>query len=115
MARPVAAIPESFKLVNRTWRVKLCDYDRMYQLALDSGYDFDIRGLCDPYDAIIYINKDAHTCHEDMLHTFWHEVGHALLFAQGFFQLRDHYEPSVDKFGALMAQLWNTCEGAQAI
>lgn len=109
----LALIPERFSLMNRTWRVLIVDQARMEQEALDGGHDYDVRGLCDPYDAIIYLNRDLHTCHEDLVHTFWHEVGHALLFAQGHFSRRMHDEKKVDKFGGIMAQFWSTCEGTQ--
>ncbi len=113
----VGLIPERFDLVNRTWRVRLISAEHMAWLELEddakTDYEKPARGMCDPYDAIIYLNRDAHTCDADFVHTFWHEYAHALLFAQGHFSKKAHHEESVDKFGALMAQFWNTCKGVQ--
>lgn len=109
----IALLPTSFKFVNRTWRVKACTWEEMAWAAYECGHNPDepLRGLCDAYNAIIYLNLDRHTCHDDLVHTFWHEVGHAYLFATGRFDHKSHDEKSVDQFGALMAQLWSTCQG----
>jgi hypothetical protein len=56
---------------------------------------------------------DLHKNQEDLVHTFWHEVGHAYLFARGHFSPQMHKEFAVDAFGAMMAQFWNSCEGTQ--
>lgn len=71
------------------------------------------RGLCDPYTATIFLRDDQNS--EDMLHSFFHELGHALLFATGAFQAKFHNETLVDQFGALMAQFWTTCKGDHVI
>ena len=111
-------IPRTFKLVNRTWRVKIVSRRVMCREAHEDAMpepsiDEAPRGLCDPYQAVIYLRKDQTP--DDLMHTFWHEVGHALLFATGAFSTKMHPEPLVDQFGALMAQLWTTCKGSHEV
>lgn len=108
-------IPKTFKLVNRTWMVRTVT-NKQLQNHLDHHWNDlaeredrvfagDIKGLCDPAVARIFINKDRHTCLEEMEHTFWHELTHALLFANGE---NGHDEEWVDRIGGFLHQFTNT-------
>lgn len=117
-ARGLTVLPKTFKLVNRTWRVKLVSAEEMARQDENDTHTTinphdASRGLCDPFEAVIYLNRDFPT--DDIVHSFWHEIGHAMLFASGAFSRKAHNEHIVDHFGALMAQMWTTCKGDLAL
>ena len=73
-------------------------------------YENPPRGLCDPNTQIIYLHRD-HLSHVDMVHTFYHEVMHALLFSLGQFSNKQHDETTVDAWGDKLAQIMSTMKG----
>ncbi len=108
-------IPKRFDLAGYTWKVEIIDDLRMAHELCNFRYrtwDNAPKGLCDP-EGIIYLNRDAHDNDASLVHTFWHEVGHAMLFVMGYYEAKYHKEQSIDAWGALMAQLWITAKGDQ--
>lgn len=107
-------IPKSFRLGCRTWKVKVVSDAKFRTIMhdIDKKWDYENppRGLCDAYISTIYINAD-HRSDEDMLHTFWHEVVHAVLFSHGKFQNKDHDETLVDSWGDSLAQIMDSMKG----
>jgi hypothetical protein len=65
-------------------------------------------GLTDPQVARIFINKDLHTSDVEVLHTYCHEMVHAIKYANGE---DDHDEAEVDRLGGYVAQILQTMEG----
>lgn len=109
-------IPKTFKLLNRTWKVRLSDYEKMqkyldqYVLPFhedeeDQTKAKDCFGFCDPARAEIHLNVPRHTDETQLLHTFWHELMHAIFFTEG---LVNHDEAQIDRFGAYMQQITET-------
>ena len=104
-------IPTEFTLVNRRWQVKLLNTEEM-QIDVDEN-DIsrkrikvrDIKGLTSMDAAIIWINTDRHKHPTDLIHTYYHELVHAVLFAMGE---TDHDEGKVDLMGGLLHQYVQT-------
>lgn len=93
-------IPKSFKLVNRTYRVK--PYPR--------GHADDLNRLGDCYRNGGCIRLDTRESRESLEHTYFHELVHALLFATTKPKLSDN-EAFVDSLGAALHQYMQTHRG----
>ena len=108
------SVPKSFQLINRRWKVKLVSTQQLQEVIAKTGENWDpettIKGLSDFQAAVIYINTDEAKSEDDVQHTYWHEVSHALLYAMGHL---DHDEVAVDLQGALLAQYFQTVRGEQ--
>ena len=108
-------IPRTFKLVNKSWLVRIVTTKQL-QNHLDSHWGddpdpinaADLYGLCDPGASRIFLNKDRHSSQAELEHTFYHELVHCLLFANGD---TDHDEAWVDRLGGFIHQIVNTKEG----
>ena len=108
-------IPRRFKLVNKSWLVRVVTTKQL-QKHLDTHWNEDddtinagqLYGLCDPGASRIFINKDMHQNQEEMEHTFFHELMHCILFADG---QSDHDEAYVDRMGGFLHQIVRTRSG----
>lgn len=100
-------IPKQFNLVNRRWTVRLVDGPTFREITGEKDEPLP-KGSCNPARAVILINTDQHSCYEDMLHTFYHELVHAFLFADGDIE---HCEKFVDRVGGYLAQYNATQKG----
>lgn len=100
-------IPKTFTLVNRKWTVRLVDGPG-YRKRTGSTEDILPKGVCNPAQAVILINTDQHSCYEDLVHTWFHELTHAILFANGN---DEHDEIFVDRIGGFLAQIEQTKKG----
>lgn len=106
-------IPKTFKMVNRTWRVRLVTTKQL-QKHLDNHYPdeevtaSEIMGLCDQRAARIFLNKDKHTEREALEHTYCHEFVHCLKYANGE---EIHDEQEVDRLGGYLHQALQTSTG----
>lgn len=111
-------IPREFKLVNKSWKVRIVTTKQL-QRHCDTHWNADcdpgerleaksLKGLCEPSIGRIFLNKDAHKTEEDLLHTYFHELYHALLFGDG---QSGHNEEVVDRMGALLHQYMTTKRG----
>ena len=109
-------IPKTFKIVNKDWMVRVvttkqmqAHLDKHWNAECDDPSDLmfakDMLGFCDPGSSRIFINKDKHRSVEDMEHTYYHELVHALLFADGH---SDHDEMFVDRIGGYLHQVART-------
>jgi Zn-dependent peptidase ImmA (M78 family) len=95
-------IPRSFTLMNRTWAVRFMT-DEEAEIA-DKAY-----GYCDPENAEILLNPKQNR--EHLIHTYYHELVHALFFALGKNKLnRD--EDLVDAIGGAFHHYESTKEGS---
>lgn len=110
-------IPKTFRLVSRTWRVRIVTA-KQFQRHLDHHWNQDcepeerlyakgLKGLCDPGCARIFVNRDEHKDPDDLLHTFLHEMVHAVKFANGE---ENHDEGEVDRYGGYIAQILTTAK-----
>lgn len=108
-------IPRAFKLVNKSWMVRIVT-SKQLQKHLDHHWNDvcapeeridakHMKGLCDPGVSRIFINKDLHRTEEDLRHTYFHELFHAILFADG---QSGHDEEFVDRVGGLLHQYEET-------
>lgn len=100
-------IPRSFKLANRTWRVR-------YETDLRGGPDKEACwGTSNAVEAVIRLDKSLLEpgMEEYLLSTWEHELLHALLSAHG---IRDHDEVFVDGIAALRRQYEQTKRFAPA-
>lgn len=94
-------IPKQFKLMAHTWTVKHVD-------GMITAPDGDLcRGFCDFYSLTISVNV-AQTP-SMVMHTFMHEVMHAVLWSLGN-ELAEN-ELFVDAVGGALAQVATTSEG----
>jgi hypothetical protein len=107
-------IPKRFSLVNREWLVRMVTTKQL-QRHLDKhpceGQEdaaSGMMGLCDPAVNRIFINKDLCANDVDILHTYCHEMVHAVKYANGE---TDHDEAEVDRLGGYMAQVLQTMQG----
>ena len=104
-------IPKSFQLLNRAWKVKVCETKEVFEReAKKIGAD-DIQstlGLTSDLRSLILINAPLTGSDECLLQTYYHELGHAFLFTVGY---TDHDEQHVDLFGGIMAQYVSTKKG----
>lgn len=93
-------IPKSFKIVNRRYSVK----------AYDKGYAAELNryGDCDRGAALIRLDTKQPT--ENLQHSFYHELAHALLYASTKPKLSNN-EEFVDSLGALIHQFMQTRSG----
>jgi|TARA_Y100000034_G_scaffold133705_1_gene199978 Zn-dependent peptidase ImmA (M78 family) len=105
-------MPKTFSLVNRQWRVRVVT-SKQLRRHLETHWADDeellntagnLKGLCDPDASRIFINKDSHTTQEDMEHTYFHELVHALLYAEGI-DSHGHDEAMVDRIGGFLHQI----------
>lgn len=111
--RSTGVVPKKFKLVNRTWKVVLYSEDKIQKVLdkqfPDQGADAAcIMGLCDQRTATIYLNANRHSTEEDLRHTFFHELTHALKYANGE---SEHDEQEVDRLGGYLHQVMDTSTG----
>lgn len=94
-------IPEQFELFHRTWKVR----------KLTRKQEASYRGLCDPNHGIIYLQRDLHP--DELLQTFFHELGHALMFSLEYeFETDEEEEAFVDSVGGLLAQFMKSQVGS---
>lgn len=93
-------IPKSFKLVNRTYQVK----------PYPDGLSEELKRLgdCDRNAGCIRLDTRENT--ENLEHTFYHELAHALLFTTTKPKLSEN-EDFVDSLGAAMHQFMQTRKG----
>ena len=100
-------IPKTFSLVNRQWKVKWVSKKKMRKLSRDKHPPL---GMCDGRKARIYLNREAHDGlpEEWLMHTFLHELEHAMRFANGE---QKHNEKDVDRRAAILHQFLTTMEG----
>jgi hypothetical protein len=107
-------IPKTFQLMNRTWKVKhLTD---KAEARLTKGTELEgqrLWGLCDTEHAIIWIRESSNK--ETMMHTFLHELGHAMFFALGWSGYFELEEPVVDGMGAAFHQFLKSKKGTFSI
>lgn len=93
-------IPKSFKLVNRTYRV----------IPYPEGLADDLKRLGDCERNSGCIRLDTATNPENLEHTFYHELAHALLYTTTKPKLSDN-EDFVDSLGAALHQFMQTRKG----
>lgn len=91
-------IPTSFKLVNRTYKVK-----KLGKELAEKKY-----GDCDKEKALIRVYPGS--TKENTEHTFYHELVHALLWATTKPKLSDN-EDFVDSLAAMIHQYEQTKKG----
>lgn len=103
----MAVIPKSFKLANRTWKVRLVTTKKLQKLVDEWGLPA-ATGLCDPNTCTIYLDKELSRI--ELEHAWFHEKYHALKYARGE---TDHREVEVEALGALDHQLDQTRKGEQ--
>lgn len=60
-----------------------------------------VYGLCDPDNAVIYLNQEDCRDPAFLRHSFWHEYVHALKYANGE---TDHDEAEVDRIAGMLDQ-----------
>lgn len=95
-------IPAEFEFLHRTWRVR--------KLSKAKAKQYNARGLCDLEHATIYLESTL--SYDDMLQTFFHELGHALVHNIGYaFATEEEEEGFVEIMGGLMAQLIKSQKG----
>jgi hypothetical protein len=100
----VTRIPRSFQLLGHTIRVEILSV-RAWQ-ELGEKYDFDDAvGYFSPTDKLVLIKRGVQS---EMLHTFAHELLHAILDSMNSKLSND--EVFVDNFGGLLAQALATFE-----
>jgi len=105
------SIPLEFELINRTWHVKELTERHERKLLAEYPHGEEpkgIWGLCDPEHAVIYIRKSSSKDH--MMHTFLHELGHALFYALGWDV--ENEEEKVDALGAALHQWLKSKRGS---
>lgn len=109
MAR--VTIPASFQLLNRTWQVKLLTENLskkvMSKASLDPAVD-KLWGFCDFENATIWVTPSDSKDH--MIHTFLHELGHAIFYTLGW-QMGEAEESMVDALGGSFHQFLKSKEG----
>lgn len=94
-------IPRSFTLMNREWSVRFMTISE--REATENAY-----GYCDPENAVILLDPAQNRDH--LVHTYYHELMHAVLFTLGRNKLsRD--EELVDALGGAIHQYEVTKEG----
>jgi hypothetical protein len=65
-------LPKSITLLGKKFKVKV--------------FNNNVCGMMDYENATIYYNPKAHTNNRQLLHTFWHEIFHALHYRLGLHQ-----------------------------
>lgn len=65
-------LPKSITLLGKKFKVKAFDSNHM--------------GMMDYEGGVIYYNPKVHTNDRQLLHTFWHEIFHALHYRLGLHQ-----------------------------
>lgn len=93
-------IPKSFKLINRTYRVT--EYPKGLADELKRLGDCDRNSAC--------IRLDTREGEENLEHTFYHELAHALLYVTTKPKLSEN-EDFVDSLGAALHQFMQTQRG----
>lgn len=107
-------IPKSFNLLNRRWVVRITTWKKVQAHLKEhhptsTSLDKPIHGLCDVDLAVIFLCKDMCLTQETLEHSYFHELVHAIKFANGE---EDHDEVEVDYLGALLHQIELTKKGA---
>ena len=93
-------IPETFQLVNRTWRV---EWVAMKKAKIKGETDFDA--------AVIKLNTTIRDDVEVARHTFVHELLHATSNAMGWDDVNDD-ESRIDALAALILQALDSAQGS---
>ena len=104
-------IPTRFRLLNRSWKVKLVTSKQIaaaQELSEDKGKAY--LGICDLTNHRILLNKDEHDSAWELEQTFWHEVAHCMFIAEGL-QPYEHDEKAVERMGSFLHQLEETRGG----
>jgi len=101
-------------VVNRKWAVKLVTNAQMLALMAsrypkESWNDVDILGVTVRATRTIYLNTTMNTTTEELEHTFLHELGHAMLYANGV--LGEHNEELVERLSGFLHQYEITKRG----
>jgi hypothetical protein len=100
----LSIVARRFSLANRDWRVLWVSSAEIEEKAGGA----EALGLCDADAAIIYLNTDLLQMDlEVVLHTFEHELTHAILAAHGI-NPGEHDERFVEGFSALRRQFERT-------
>lgn len=94
-------LPTSFQLINRKFSVEAMDAD-VANIA-------EVKGTCNSGEGRILVNLDNDN-REDVEHTFYHELFHALFDSAGRPDLSKD-EDLVDLMGALLHQYLQTEKG----
>lgn len=106
------SIPCQFELMNRTWQVKWMT-DEVEARAHDSGgtspIDVRLLGLCDAEEAVIYIKKTKSK--DSMMHTFLHELVHAMWASCRMDRDPDQEERDADLVGGALHQFLKSKQG----
>lgn len=89
------SIPSSFKLGARTWTVKRVGKKKWYGQTSHNECEIRLSSRC----------KDD----EELLHTFLHELTHAIAYAMGWTKFNDD-EAKIDGFASLLMQAMTTAE-----
>jgi hypothetical protein len=88
-------IPARFKLASRTWKVK-------------RGARMKALGDCDAQRCVIRLSRHNKSGEEE-LHTFMHELVHAVYFTLGWKRANDN-EQRVDALASVLVQAFTTME-----
>lgn len=104
-------IPTEFTLINREWKVVWLT-DAKEKLITKGWGEDDVKlwGYCDYENATIYIKKSRNKDH--MMHTFLHELCHAVLYSLGWADRFDDEESMVDALGGTLHQWLKTKKGS---
>lgn len=90
--------PTSFKLGSRTWKVEIVSRRGKWL------------GKADGYRCRIRLNRKRIKDNEELRHTFFHELMHAICFTMGWDKL-NFDEAKIDAIGNMLAQVEDTAVG----
>lgn len=108
---PVFKIPSEFELAGRTWKVKKLTSGAHETHAKDIDPEkYILRGLCVPEEASIFLLTNRP--HEAMVHTFLHELGHAMLDHMGVKMEEEDEEIFVNQLADLLQQFMKSQKGS---
>jgi hypothetical protein len=93
--KPAFTPPVSFKLGGRTWKVERVEKRGQWL------------GKCSPSRCRIRLNMHRIKNNEELMHTFMHELLHAVCFAMGWEALNDD-EDKIDAMASLLVQVERT-------
>lgn len=104
-------IPKSFQLINKKWTVHILkeaklqsELDRL-TIGTDTPDAHQLLGWCHEGSRRIFLNADQHKSDDQLRDTFYHELIHAIFYAEG---LTEHDEQQVERFGAFLCQYEDT-------
>lgn len=104
-------IPKQFDLLGRTWKVLPMTAAREKAVIKENKYDKEdeLLGFCSKDESRIYLKPGQSV--ESTMHTFLHELGHAIIHLMGWEFTEEDEERFVDLLGGMLHQFLKSKKG----